>query len=186
MFKRKKKTGCETPEYTPPSMPPVEPAKDNFNSRCFSRNMIGTKESFDAFSKLHNDLIKIEGAEVYLGDKSGIVAVVTTQEWKDYFMGRRNAPIVESELTIDEILKNSKAESLPIAYKQLAINSGIGFAVDLYTHDTLVADGYSEAFVDYVIKNDLGDIAHSFGSQKDLSMDVKVLGILYNKMGGSK
>lgn len=94
--------------------------------------------------------------------------------------------ILQSELTIDEILKGTEAEQLPIEYKQLAINSGIGFAVDLYNRNTLVADGYSEAFAEYIIRNNLYGTAHAFGSQKDLSMDVKVLGILYNKIGGNK
>lgn len=98
MFKRKKKkTGCETPEYrcptspppyNPPPMPPVKPAKENSQPRHFWRNMIDTKARFDEFAKWHDDLIKMDGAEVYFSVTEGIVAIVTTQEWRDYFMGR--------------------------------------------------------------------------------------------------
>ena len=85
MFKRKKKkTGVQTPELRKPTPPPPLPNPP----RRFCRNMIGDKEHYDQFAKLHNDLIKMEGAEVYFSVKSGITAIVTTQEWKDYFMGR--------------------------------------------------------------------------------------------------
>ena len=118
--------------------------------------------------------------------------ILRFNDGREYYFGGSNnklaarSIILQSELTIDEILKGTEAEQLPIEYKQLAINSGVGFAVNLYNRNTLVADGYSEAFAEYIIKNNLYDTAHAFGSQKDLSMDVKVLGILYDKFGGSK
>ena len=91
MFKRKKKkTGCETPKFrqpTPPP-PPTESVEENFKPRHFCRNMIGDQEHFDQLAKRHNDLIKMDGAEVYFSVKSGITVIVTTKEWKDYFLGR--------------------------------------------------------------------------------------------------
>ena len=82
---KKKKIGCETPEYTPPAMPPIEQAKEKFQPR---RNIFGDKEHFKEFTKYHNDLVKIEDAEVYLCTQDGIVVVVASTEWVDYFMGR--------------------------------------------------------------------------------------------------
>lgn len=119
MFKRKKKTCCETPEYSRFSMPPepkteskpnpnyIPPAsvtkpKENFQSRHFYRNLLDTKEHFDGFVKLHDDLIKMDGAEVYFSVTERIVAIVTTQEWKDYFHGISNVVPNEKESSNDE------------------------------------------------------------------------------------
>ena len=86
MFKhKKKKTGRETSEYTPPTMPPVEQAKEKFKLR---RNVVGDKAHFKEFAKYHNDLVKIEDAEVYLCTQDGIVVITASTEWVDYFMGR--------------------------------------------------------------------------------------------------
>ena len=84
------------------------------------------------------------------------------------------------ELTYDEILKYTDAQNLPEDYKKIALESSIQNAVNQYTINTLVDDGYSLPFATYMAKNGKFDIAHAFGSQKDLSMDMKVLGILYN------
>lgn len=96
MFKRKeKKTGIETPEFRKPTPPPPPPTsgsnavKQN-PPRCFCRNVIGDKAHYDQLAKLYDDLIKMDGAKVYFSVKSGITAIVTTQEWTDYFMGRSN------------------------------------------------------------------------------------------------
>lgn len=86
-----------------------------------------------------------------------------------------------SELTIDEILKDTKAEGLPEEYKQAAVECGVEFAVNNYQINTLVEDGYSQAFAIHLVKDGTFSIAHAIGSQKDLSMDVKVLAILYHK-----
>ena len=85
MFKRKKKkTGCETPEFRKPSTPPTPPNPP----RRFCRNMIGDQAHYDQLAKLYDDFIEMDGAKVYFSVKSGITAIVTTQEWTDYFMGR--------------------------------------------------------------------------------------------------
>lgn len=85
MFKRKKKkTGIQTPEFRKPSAPPPPP------TRHFYRNIIDTRERFDKFVERPDDLIRMDGAEVYFSVKDGLTVVVTTQEWKDYFMGISN------------------------------------------------------------------------------------------------
>lgn len=88
--------------------------------------------------------------------------------------------IFTSELTYDEILKDTDAEDLPEIYKQMAIDSGVECAVSAYRKDILVEDGYSDAFATHIAKIGKFDIAHAVGSQKDLSMDIKVLAILYD------
>lgn len=85
--------------------------------------------------------------------------------------------IFESELTADEILERTEAGNLPDKYKQMAINDSISQAITSYQVDTLTEDGYSQPFVYYMINNNKFEIAHALGSQKDLSMDMKVLGI---------
>jgi hypothetical protein len=88
-----------------------------------------------------------------------------------------------SELTYDEILKNSDAQDLPEDYKKIAINISIEAAVENYRRHTLIEDGYSLAFATHIVNSGKFDIAHAVGSQKDLSMDIKVLSILYNNTG---
>lgn len=85
-----------------------------------------------------------------------------------------------SELTIDEVLKDTDVDNLPEKYKYLAIEHDPYYACNKYYIDILIEDGYSEAFATHIVKIKKFEIAHAFGSQKDLSMDVKVLGILYN------
>jgi hypothetical protein len=85
--------------------------------------------------------------------------------------------IFESELTADEILKGTEVDNLPDKYKQMAIEDGIKQTIVNYQIDILVGDGYSLPFVHYMVKNNKFEIAHAVGSQKDLSMDMKVLGI---------
>jgi hypothetical protein len=90
--------------------------------------------------------------------------------------------IFESELTIDEILEGTEAQNLPMQYKQLAIEFNIDCAKENYQIDTLIADGYSKPFACHIVKNTNSFyIAHAVGSQPDLSMDMKVLTILYNR-----
>lgn len=86
--------------------------------------------------------------------------------------------IFQSELTIDEILEGFSVCKLAQEYKQMAIDYGIDCASTNYKRDTLIQDGYSLSFTEYIVSSDKFDIAHAVGSQKDLSMDVKVLFIL--------
>lgn len=86
--------------------------------------------------------------------------------------------IFVSELTNDEILKDTGAAKLPDKYKDSAIKNGLDKAICEYQSDTLIQDGYSVAFAEAIVSKDLFDTAHAVGSQSDLSMDMKVLWIL--------
>ena len=78
--------GIKTPEFRKPTPPPPVPNPP----RRFCRNVIDTKEQFDKLTERPDDLIRMDGAEVYFSVKSGLTAIITTQEWKDYFMGKSN------------------------------------------------------------------------------------------------
>ena len=86
-----------------------------------------------------------------------------------------------SELTADEILKGHEITELPEQYKLMALETSIREATTAYQIGILVEDGYSEAFAHYIANNDKFEAAHALASQKDLSMDVKVLTMLCNK-----
>jgi hypothetical protein len=88
--------------------------------------------------------------------------------------------IFTSELTYDEILKDTDAEDLPEEYKKTAIDISVSIAVLDYQLSILEEDGYSLPFATHMVKAGKFDIAHAVGSQKDLNMDMKVLAILYN------
>ena len=59
----------------------------------------------------------------------------------------------------------------------MAIDSSVLIAVTKYQMDTLIADGYSEPFAAYINGKKKFEVAHAVGTQKDLSMDMKVLTI---------
>lgn len=80
-----------------------------------------------------------------------------------------------SELTRDEIVKDTMVDPLPEQYQQMAIDMCIEDAIYQYKYDTLVEDGYSAPFAKYIVDKHKFDVAHAVGSQKDLSMDMKVL-----------
>lgn len=82
-----------------------------------------------------------------------------------------------SELTIDEVLEFSPVKELSEKYKQMAIKTNENIAYKTYTIDTLIQDGYSECFANYLVYHSKFDVAHAVGTQKDLSMDMKVMTI---------
>ena len=86
-----------------------------------------------------------------------------------------------SELTQDEILKGTDVATLEQKYKDLAITCGEREAITFHQKDTLITDGYSEAFANYIITQGLFNKAHAVGTMKDVSMDIKVLFILQAK-----
>lgn len=88
------------------------------------------------------------------------------------------AIIFTRELTLDEILKDTEAEKWPIEYKQMAIMDGLCDARHAMQAKELASLGYSEAFAQYITQEDGYETAKKVASQKDLSMDMKVLCIL--------
>ena len=85
--------------------------------------------------------------------------------------------ILLSELTVDEVLEFSSVKELPEKYKQMAIETSEETAYEIYTIDTLLQDGYSDSFARYLVYHDKFNVAHAVGTQKDLSMDMKVMTI---------
>ena len=96
-FKNKKKTGCETPEYRCPTMPPVAQPKEERKIKCVAHPYVGTKEGFNKFAERYDDLLKIDNAEIYWSDKTETIAVVTTPEWTEFLMGRSDAVCSKGE-----------------------------------------------------------------------------------------
>lgn len=101
---------------------------------------------------------------------------ITTSNYQNKLVAK--SIIFTSELTYDEILTDTDAQGLPKDYQKIAIDVSIGVAVESYQINTLIEEGYSVPFAKYIIGADRFDIAHAVGSQKDLSMDMKVLVIL--------
>ncbi len=91
--------------------------------------------------------------------------------------------ILTEEVSIDTILKNTPVENSPDKYKAMAIETNISTAIYQFGIDTLIEDGYSEAFANYIVAQNKFEVAHAVSTQKDFSMDVKVLTIF---LGGNK
>lgn len=90
-----------------------------------------------------------------------------------------------SELTIDEILADTKAADIPDKYKKLAMTIGVNNAIADWADDEQISNliklGYCEAFASYIVKNTKEyHTAYAVGMQKDLSMDMKVFAIMTN------
>ena len=75
-----------------------------------------------------------------------------------YFTGTRNNKLASksiiflSELTSDEIIKSVKMiHHLPPQYYPMVIEHSIKYALETYQKDTLIEDGYSEAFACHII-----------------------------------
>jgi hypothetical protein len=102
MFKRKKKkTGVQTLEYRKSSPAPLP--TEEFTTphpRPVKRFCVDTEDKLDVLMTKYDDARKIEGAMVYWSDKYGVLAVVASQEWKDYLFDGKDMPIVEKEKTL--------------------------------------------------------------------------------------
>lgn len=137
---------------------------------------------FDYYSiGLCNRFFKVK-ALVRKSDKNNYGMYITN----GYTSSRRDKLVAKSiifvsELTIDQVLENTDAAYLPVEYKQLAMQIGVQSACNQYMNNTLVEDGYSETFAAYIVGHNQFNVAHAVGSQKDLSMDMKVLTILLGK-----
>lgn len=91
------------------------------------------------------------------------------------------------ELTPDTILRGYTTDGWTDEDKLDAIAHSITYVKEKHKKieqekqkQTLVDLGYSEAFASWLISEDKYEDAYAVGTQKDLSMDVKVLTILHN------
>lgn len=82
------------------------------------------------------------------------------------------------ELTVDEILSDTRAKYWSDDYKKLAIEISIKAAETEMLTTELTELGYSLPFASYLVNHKKFDIAKAVGSQEDLSMDMKVLMIM--------
>lgn len=82
------------------------------------------------------------------------------------------------ELSMDEILSNTRAVDWEPKYKEMAIKIGLDAADNTRKTDILTGYGYSLPFANYLVNNKKYDVAKAVGSQPDLSMDMKCLMIL--------
>lgn len=85
------------------------------------------------------------------------------------------------ELTNDEVFKGTDAENWSEEDKNMARARGIQHVKDLRNAEKLVALGYSEAFAKYIVDEGHFQAAYAVGTQKDLSMDMKVAYIMRNE-----
>ena len=111
MLKRKKKARCQSPNYNRHTFPPHpglghQPTKKitgsppmhttNFEEYCQPKQIkkfsVGTEDRVGILLSTHPDMLKIENAEIYWSEQACMVAVCTTKEWKDYFLGKINIP----------------------------------------------------------------------------------------------
>ncbi len=105
MFKRKnRKIGIQTPEFRKPTPPPplplpATPFKEKYYTpKTVAKFCVDTKDNLTVFMEKYDDVVKIENAEVYLSIKDDVLAIVATQEWKDYLRGRSNIiPVTKEE-----------------------------------------------------------------------------------------
>jgi hypothetical protein len=81
------------------------------------------------------------------------------------------------ELTPDEIFKAASynVDGWSSEDKKLIIEQDYSKAKEMRNRTALIGCGYSEAFVEYIISKSETEVALQVGSQKDLSMDMKVL-----------
>ena len=82
------------------------------------------------------------------------------------------------ELSIDEILSDTKAKDWSEEYKKLVIELGIDAAETKMRITELAELGYSLPFASYLIEHKKYNVAKAVGSQPNLSMDMKVLMIM--------
>ena len=90
---------------------------------------------------------------------------------------------VDATLLYDEIRKTYTAlKDASDDVIRTAISDSVDAAIVIQRVETLVNDGYSRAFAEYINKNvaDKFEKAHALAAEKELSMDVRVLSIMTN------
>lgn len=105
MLKRKKKARCKSPNYSRHTFPPhpdfgwktmkkshtsTTAFEEHHQPKQIKKFSVGTEDRVNILLSIYDDMVKIENADIYWSEQAGMVAVCTTQEWKDYFMGKRN------------------------------------------------------------------------------------------------
>ena len=131
-------------------------------------------------------LVRARDFDNYGKIESAVNSYTTQQMLYTYLLNddhKRNKLAAKSiiftrELTVDEILKNTEAETWSTEFKQMAIVDGIVDARNAMHAQELAKLGYSEAFAKYICRENGYEVAKEVSSQKDLSMDMKVLCIL--------
>ena len=101
-------------------------------------------------------------------------------EWRRDKLAAKSIVFVR-ELTNDEVFKGTDAENWSEEDKNIARAHGIQHVKDLRDTEKLVALGYSEAFAKYIVDEGHFQAAYAAGTQKDLSMDMKVAYIMRNE-----
>jgi hypothetical protein len=61
-------------------------------SKTVKYHCMDTESKLPVFMSKYPDAIKVDGADVYWSDKYGVIALVVSPEWKDYFFERRDEP----------------------------------------------------------------------------------------------
>ena len=82
------------------------------------------------------------------------------------------------ELTPDEVCASTEMKDWTRDEKFLALAVNKNHVIKMREIDTLVRDGYSKPFAELIVDQKKFRVAHSVGSQQDLSMDMKVYYIL--------
>ena len=100
-----------------------------------------------------------------------------------YTPSRRNKLAAKSivfvrELTTDEILKGSDAEKWTEEDKATVREHGIQYVKKAHNEATLVSLGYSKEFAKYIVDEGHFSAAYVAGTQKDLSVDMRVAYIM--------
>lgn len=106
----------------------------------------------------------------------------------DFFYGSRvrnklaaKSIVFVRELANDEVFKGTDAENWSEEDMNIARAHGIRHVKDLRNIEKLVTLGYSEAFAKYIVDEGHFQAAYAAGTQKDLSMDMKVAYIMRNE-----
>lgn len=132
--------------------------------RYFKVNALVRKEDYDSYGKSMG--FCFAGAHY---DKLAAKSIILTEE------------VSTEELYAAVREKYYLPKEMDDGYVRKILDEGYAAVMDKYRRDTLRLDGYSKTVVEYILNHcgdDTFDRAHAFASQKDLSMDAKIITIL--------
>ena len=145
----------------------------NNGNRYFKVKALVRKQDYELYGKLQTTEYTLHGRTIYLpnpfssNDKLAAREIIFLEE-------------VETSVlyaAIREISGYFKEASDDII--KTAINQGVSYAVEVVKVNILVEDGYSLPFAKYIVgETSKYEKAHMLASQKDISMDVRVLTIM--------